>query len=105
MKNIKLTWEQAARKGAYLAEIYPWYAYANGQRTEQLLGFQYILVNRDGYDKFSVKVAETKALLTQEEIDASQDDIPVVAEGFVGTLYNRDGRIALSGKADKVVLA
>ena len=105
MRNLKLTWSQTAPKGAYVADIYPWYEYVNGKRTDRLLGYQYILVNRDGYDKFSVKVAETKPLLTKEEIEASMDDIAVVAEGFVGTLYDRDGKITISGRADKVVLA
>ena len=49
-------------------------------------------------------MVENVPILTQEEIEKSESDILVIAEGFVGSIYNSDGRIAISGKAEKVVL-
>ena len=102
--SIKLTWAQIFPKGAYLASVYPHYEYVGGKRSENQVGWTYCLVNRAGYDKVNVKVVENVPILTQEEIDKSESDILVIAEGFIGSIYSNDGRIAISGKAEKVVL-
>jgi hypothetical protein len=101
---IQLTWEQVFPKSAYLAGVRPYYEYVDGKRTGKQIGWTYSLVNRAGYDKVNVKVVENVPILTQEEIEKSESDILVIAEGFVGSIYNSDGRIAISGKAEKVVL-
>lgn len=101
---IKLTWEQVFPKGAYLGNVRPCFEYVNGRRSEKQVGWLYGLVNRAGYDKVNVKVIEMEPICTQEEIEKSDKDILVIAEGFVGSIYNNDGRIAISGKAEKVVI-
>lgn len=102
--RINLSWEQVFPKGAYLASVRPLYDYENGKRSDKQIGWQYGLLNRAGYELIYVKVIETKPILTQEEIEESVGDISVIADGFVGSVYNKDGRIAISGKADKVVI-
>lgn len=102
--SIKLTWAQTFPKGAYLASVYPHYEYVGGKRSENQVGWTYCLVNRAGYDKINVKVVEHAPICTQEEIEKSDTDIQVIADGFVGSVYNSNGRIAISGKAEKVVL-
>lgn len=102
--TIKLNWEQTFPKGAYLASVRPYYEYVDGKRSDKQVGWAYCLVNRAGYDKITVKVVETEPVCTQEEIEKSVTDIQVTANCFVGSIYNSDGRIAISGKAEKVVL-
>ena len=101
---IHLTWEQVFPKNAYLADVWPHYEYVDGKRSDKQIGWTYSLVNRAGYDKVNVKVVENVPILTQEEIEKSESDILVIAEGFIGSIYSNDGRIAISGKAKKVVL-
>lgn len=102
--GIKLNWNQIFPKGAYLASVRPLFDYVNGKRSDTQIGWQYGFLNRAGYELINVKVLEAKPILTQEEIEESVEDISVTAEGFVGSVYNKDGRIAISGKADKVVV-
>ena len=104
MANLKLKWEQVFPKGAILEGVRPWHEYAGGKRTDKQLGLAYTLVNRSGYDKVTVKIASTTPIMTNEQIEAAEDDIHVIAEGFAGTVYNRDGVIAISGKAERLVL-
>lgn len=104
MKNIILTWEQIFRKGAILAGVRPWYEYLDGKRSGKQLGLIYILVNRSGYDKINVKVRSLTPVITNDEIEASATEIFVKAEGFEGSLYNAGNTVAVSGKAEKVVL-
>lgn len=101
---IQLTWEQVFPKNAYLSGVWPYYEYVGGKRSDKQIGWTYSLVNRAGYDKVNVKVVENAPILTQEEIEKSESDILVIAEGFIGSIYSNDGRIAISGKAEKVVL-
>lgn len=103
-KRIALTWTQVFPKGAYLAGIRPYYNYVNGQKSDVQTGWYYNIVNRDGYEIIPVKVIEKNPLMTQQEIDDSLEDIPVVAEGFIGSIYDKDGKIKISGTAEKVVL-
>lgn len=105
MANLKLTWEQVFPKGAILAGVRPWHEYADGKRTDKQLGVAYTLVNRTGYDKVTVKIASTNPIMTNEQIENADDDILVIAEGFEGIVYNRDGAIAISGRAERLVLA
>lgn len=105
MANLKLTWEQVFPKGAILGGVRPWQEYADGKRTGKQLGLAYTLVNRTGYDKVTVKIASTNPIMTNEEIENADDDILVIAEGFEGIVYNRDGAIAISGRAERLVLA
>lgn len=102
--KLNLTWEQVFTKGAYLANVKEWREYEEGKPTGRQLGQTYVLVNRNGFDKINVKVREKKPIITQEEIEASEKDIPVIAKGFVGKIYNLDGRVAVSGEAEEVTL-
>lgn len=99
-----LSWKQVFPKGAYLVAIRERYEYKDKKRTDKQLGLTYVVVNRRGYDKVNIKVDSMEPILSNEEIEASEDDITVVAEGFEGNLYNKDGVIMVSGKAEKVVL-
>ena len=101
--TIKLSWEQVFPKGAYLSSFRPYFEYIGGKRSEKQAGWMYILVNRDGYEKINVKVIENVPSFTEEEIEKSETDISVIADGFVGSIYNKDGRIAISGKAERGV--
>jgi len=102
--KIQLDFEHVFPKGAYLAEVRPWYEYKDGKRTDQQVGLTYIFVNRAGYDKVNIKVKSLTEVISNEEIEASTTDISVKADGFVGTVYNVNGNIAISGTAEKVVV-
>ncbi len=102
--NLSLSWEQVFPKGAYIADVRLWYEYADNKKTDKQLGLIYVLVNRLGYDKVSVKVKSKKQIISKEEIDASATDISVVANGFSGKVYNLNGKIAVSGEAEEVTL-
>lgn len=104
MLKVSLTWNQAFPKGAILADIKPWYTYTNNQRDDAPCGLTYVLVNRSGYDKVNVKVRSQVPIITKEELEASTSDIMVEAEGFEGSIYNSNNGIAISGRANKVVL-
>lgn len=104
MQKIVLNWTQAFPKGAYLAEVRPWYAYKDKERTDEQLGLNYVVVNRSGYEKITIKVENKVPVISNEEIEASPADILVEAEGFEGIVYDKAGKISISGKADKVVL-
>lgn len=103
-KKIRFTWEQLFAKGAYLAEVRPYYEYKEGKRTDQLLGYSYIAVNRCGYDKISIKVKGREPVITNDEIELSANDISITAKGFIGTIYEANGTPILSGLAEEVII-
>jgi hypothetical protein len=103
--RIKFTWDQLFAKGAYLAEVKPYYLYKEGIRTDQILGYSYVSVNRCGYDKVSIKVKGKEPIITNDEIESSVKDISITAKGFVGTIYEVNGTPTLSGIAEEVTLS
>ena len=102
--KIYLTWEQVFPKGAILAESRPWYEYNGNQRTEKLLGTNYILIRRPEYEKVSVKIPTPAPIITNDEIENADDVIYVEAEGFVGVYYKSDNDFKVSGKAEKLII-
>lgn len=103
-QRIRFSWEQLFAKGAYLAEVRPYYEYKENKRTEKRLGYSYIVVNRCGYDKVSIKVKGREPVITNEEIELSENDISIFAKGFIGTIYEVNGTPMLSGVAEEVIL-
>lgn len=99
---FSLTFDQAFPKGAFIAEVRPWFEYQNNQRTDKQLGLSYIFVNRQGYDKIGVHVSSFEPVITNAEIEAASDDIQVVAEGFKGRVYATKNGLSISGEAEEV---
>lgn len=99
-----LSFEQVCPKGAYLAKVYPRYPYVNGIRGSEIAGYNYIIASRNGFDKIVVKTPDTVPKISQEQLEAATDDISVSFKGFVGKIYNSDGKIGISATAEEVIL-
>lgn len=104
MAKIILKWDQVFSKGAILAGSKPWYEYKDGKRADKPSGLTYILINRLGYEPVNVKISSMTPIISNEEIEASETDIRVEAEGFEGVVYNNNGKISISGKAERLVI-
>lgn len=103
--DLILTYEQVFPKGAYLAQVRPWYEYsADGKRTSKQLGLIYVFVNRNGYEKVNVRVKAFTPIISNDEIKASSKDIGISAKGFQGRLYHFGGNTTISADAQEVCL-
>lgn len=91
--------------GAYLAKVNPRYPFINGERSKDLDGYNYIIANRKGFDKITIKTNDKVPKMTQEELEASDKDIRVTVKGFKGKVYNVDGKVGISATAEEVILS
>ncbi|MEG1160117.1 MAG: hypothetical protein RSD70_06995 [Acidaminococcaceae bacterium] len=81
--------------------------YIDNKATGKKLGTKYTVVcPKNKYFSFTIKVAENTPIITQEEIDNTDEPIWVTAEGFEGKLYRLRGDTdySLTARAEKVVL-
>lgn len=81
------------------------YQYENGTRTDKPAGTAYeCLAEKNGYEKFSVKVSDLNAVLTQEQLNEAKEPIYITFTDFIGKFYfsERTKNWELSCKASKV---
>lgn len=82
----------------------PFYEYKDGQKTEKQLGITYDVVFPDNkYEKISVKVAGTQAVVSEEEIKKNSGKIKVRFLNLTGRFYRANsGEYMLTCRADKL---
>lgn len=54
-------------------EVAPMYAYADGKRTDTVVGTKYLVANPDTYINFEVRVNNPTPVIAQEKVEASED--------------------------------
>lgn len=84
----------------------PTFEYANGVKTENILGTTYTVVMNGGtFEKFDVKVSDTETAITADEIRSSDGNLVVEFENPVCRLYtDNSGHIQVSVKADSITV-
>lgn len=105
LNNINLTWEQVFSKGGYLAGVRERHSYKDGKKQDEIEGINYIVASRSGFDKVTIKTNDKVPKMTQEELEASDKDVKVVAKGFVGRLYTTPNGTGISATAEEVILS
>ena len=90
---------------AILTDVKPVYNYVNGERTDVVIATAYIVAcPKKAYEKVTVKVPGTKAVLSTEEVAMCDEAIWVSFEGFEGKFYTDSltKEVKVSAKAQKV---
>lgn len=86
--------------------VSPSYAFENNQVVkDKITGAKYVLLmDKNKYQTLDLKIEDgKKPIITQEDIDNSEDGyVPVLIHGFSAQLYQRDGKIHISCKAEKL---
>ena len=86
-------------KTMLLVDVTPYYAYSEGQRTNQIEGHRYTVVLPElGFEKLGIKVEGEKL------IDKPEDAVPVAFEGLVLSIYGRAGNFDVAAKASNIKL-
>jgi hypothetical protein len=69
--------------------------------SDKVIGTKYtFLFDKNKFQTLDLKVEEKKPVITQEDIDNSEEGfIPVIIHGFSAQLYQRDGKIYIAAKA------
>lgn len=104
MVKVSLTKEQVFPKGGYLAEVKERHKIKDGTWTPEIEGWNYIVASRAGFDKITVKTNDKVPKITPEQLEASEKDISVTFKGFVGKIYNVNGKVGISATAEEVIL-
>lgn len=78
--------------------------YVDGKSTGKLIGTRYTVVAPSNkYTSFTVKVADTKSIITQNEIDQYDQPIIVTFTNFHGKFYySKQGGYGFTAKADSI---
>lgn len=85
-----------------LVEVRPTYDYANGQRSENVIGYTYVVsLPMHNLDKLSVKIAGKQLLDTPTDGYSEVEFTDLVVRPYVG----HDGRLALTATATAVKIA
>lgn len=93
-----------AEQFAVLA-VAPVYAYVDGKKTETVIATKYTVANSETFVNFDVKVNQTVPVVTQEQIDASDERFWVSFTNAVVRPYKVEfGNVLCSVTADSVVL-
>lgn len=83
------------------------YKYLNGKRTNEQIGYIYTVVcTGRNYDRLSVKVPSSKAIISSKELESSTEAICVAFTGFEGKIYRnfQTNDYFLSCKAQEVTI-
>lgn len=70
-----------------LLGVMPYFEYKNGRKTDTLLGYKYLIVEDKNFEKYAVKIAGEKPLISQEQIEQSKGRIHVTFENAVAKPY------------------
>ena len=71
----------------FLLDVMPYYEYNDGKKTENLLGYRYIVVEDSSFEKFSVKVPSTVPVINKEQLERSKERIRVTFENGYAKPY------------------
>lgn len=73
--------------------------------TDKVLGTKYtVACPKRQYKTLTVKVPELVPVITQEALDNAEAPIWITFEGLAGRIYQMDGKLGITCKADKAVL-
>lgn len=104
--DITLTLEQVLHDSkAILTGVRTVNKYVNGEKTDVIDAIAYdVVCPSNKYEKVTVKVPGTKAVLSSEEVDMCEEAIWVSFEGFEGKFYTDSltKEVKVSAKAQKV---
>ena len=89
-----------------LLEVAPYYAYADGKKTDTLVGYRYTVVEDRNFEKFSVKIPSSTPAVSQENIDTAKQRIFVTFENAFAKPYrtqNGDYDLSISATGINLV--
>lgn len=88
-----------------LIEVSPYYAYQDGIKTNDLLGYKYEVVEDGDFERFNVKVPSKEPIITAQELGKSSSRLYVTFEEAYGRLYRTPtGAVEISFTAKAVQL-
>lgn len=77
----------------------------NNNATDKVLGTKYtVACPKRQYETVAVKVPNSVPIITQEALDNAEGPVWITFEGFAGRIYQMDGKVGVTCKADKAVL-
>lgn len=86
-----------------LLSVAPIYDYVEGQRSDSVIATRYSVANPETFEKFDVKVANTKAIVSQDIIDSVDERVWVAFENAQVKPYRIEyGKAICSVTADSV---
>lgn len=93
----------------YLNQITVRMKYENGQRTDEVAGYVYLVTNTDTFDQISVFVEQSKPLLEPEKLEALQNSGEKIFVEFQNAVLKpfystRTNSLEDSIKADNVTI-
>ena len=78
---------------------------SDNKPTGRVLGTRYgVVCPKRKYAALTVKVPGLPPVITQAEIDNSEDPIWISFDSYVGKIFSMNGEIGISSKADKAML-
>lgn len=105
-ENLELSLEDIAKSvTCYLTRMFPYYKFDNGNKTDEIIGYNYECALPDNmYEKIVVKVEEKVPSIASETLE--EGSIPVTFEGFVGKFYKdfKTNSYKLSCKAKSILI-
>lgn len=88
-----------------LLKIAELYAYENGVKTENLLGYKYTVVEDKQFEKIVIKIEDVLPIITQDELEKRTGQTYVKFKNCFGKLYKKaDGNIDVSFSAESIEL-
>ena len=88
-----------------LLSVAPVYEYEAGKKTEKVIATRYSVADPETFDKFDVKVMNTKAIITKELLESNSSHIWVEFSGAMVKPYKVEfGSALCSVTADDVKL-
>lgn len=86
-----------------LLKVEELYAYENGIKTNNMIGYSYHVVGDSTYEKIVVKVPDILSEIKQEDIHKDGTKTFVTFKNAVGKIYKKpDGRVDVTFTADAV---
>lgn len=108
VNQVKLLLENiAADSKVRLIGITPAFEYENGAKTDKQLGFTYeCLAEQNGFEKFTVRVADSTPVLTVEQLADAKEPVYIAFSEFIGKFYfsERTKTWELSCKSSKAII-
>ena len=86
-----------------LLGVYPFFEYKDGEKTDILAGYRYLVVEDSNFEKFSVKILSSAPAITPEQIAAAKTKILVRFENaFARPYQDSRGEYQLSFSASAI---
>ena len=107
LKNLVLMPQQIsgnATGAGLLLSVAPGYEYVNGKATDTIVCTKYTVVfPENNFEKVVVKVKGNKPVLTNEQIQQTDNPVKISFENLTGRFYRTNfGEYALSCNADRL---